>query len=206
MNRLSIAISTAIMLAALLLYASFGQLPHFMASKPSFTASDITGAAIGSAPWALQDAQGVGKTVADYSGKVVVIFFGFTRCPDVCPTTLIDFAAVRKALGKDANKVQVLFATLDPLRDTFPALQQYTAAFDPSFVALRGDELATKTAADSFKVFFAKNMAKDGNPQNYTLDHTAASYVFDPQGRIRLFVRNGQAVDTVVKDIQALLP
>jgi protein SCO1 len=175
------------------------------ADKPSFTATDITGASIGQAPWSLQDAQGAAKTLADYKGKVVVLFFGFTRCPDVCPTTMVDFAAALKGLGKQADKVQVLFATLDPARDTFPALQQYTSAFNPSFVALRGDEAATKAAADSFKVFYAKSMGKDGNPQNYSLDHTAASYVFDTQGKIRLFVRNGQAVDTVVKDLQQLL-
>ncbi len=176
------------------------------ADKVSFTATDITGATIGQAPWTLQDAQGASKTIADYKGKIVVIFFGFTRCPDVCPTTMVDYAAALNALGKDAAKVQVLFATLDPERDTFPALQQYTSAFNPSFIALRGDLVATKKAADSFKVFFAKNMGSDGNPLNYTLDHTAASYVYDPQGHIRLFVRNGQAVATVVKDLQQLLP
>jgi protein SCO1 len=175
------------------------------ADKPSFTATDITGATIGQAPWTLQDEKGTPKTMADYKGKVVVIFFGFTRCPDVCPTTMVDYAAALKAMGSDAAKVQVLFATLDPERDTFPALQQYTSAFHPSFIALRGDLEATKKAADSFKVFYAKNMAKDGNAANYTLDHTAASYVYDPQGNIRLFVRNGQAVDTVVKDLQQLL-
>jgi protein SCO1 len=175
------------------------------ADKPSFTATDITGATIGQAPWTLQDEKGTPKTIADYKGKAVVIFFGFTRCPDVCPTTMVDYAAALKAMGNDAAKIQVLFATLDPERDTFPSLQQYTAAFNPSFVALRGDAQATKKAADSFKVFYAKNMGKDGNSQNYTLDHTAASYVYDPQGNIRLFVRNGQAVDTLTKDLQALL-
>jgi protein SCO1 len=202
MNRLSIAISTFIMLLALLVYAGFtGMLP----SKPSFTATDITGASIGASPWALQDAQGASKTIADYKGKVVVLFFGFTRCPDVCPTTLVDYTAALNKMGNDASKVQVLFATLDPERDTFPALQQYTAAFNPSFVALRGNLEATKKAADSFKVFYAKNMGKDGNPLNYSLDHTAASYVFDAQGNIRLFVRNGQAVDSVAKDLLNLL-
>jgi protein SCO1 len=192
MKRVLIALLMALALAACV-------------DKPSFTATDITGATIGQAAWSLQDAQGVSKTITDYKGKVVVLFFGFTRCPDVCPTTMVDYAAALKALGNDAAKVQVLFATLDPERDTFPALQQYTSAFNPSFLALRGDLDATKKAADSFKVFFAKNMGKDGNPLNYTLDHTAASYVYDPQGNIRLFVRNGQAVETVVKDLQQLL-
>jgi protein SCO1 len=175
------------------------------ADKPSFTATDITGASIGQAPWTLQDAQGASKTLADYKGKIVVLFFGFTRCPDVCPTTMTDYAAALKVLGTDAAKVQVLFATLDPERDTFPTLAQYTSAFHPSFVALRGNAAATKAAAESFKVFYAKNAGNDGNPQNYTLDHTAASYVFDAQGNIRLYVRNGQAVETLARDLQVLL-
>ena len=173
--------------------------------KLSFTATDITGAKVGQAPWKLQDAQGIDKTISDFKGKIVVIFFGFTRCPDVCPTTMVDFAAAIKAMGSDGAKVQVLFATLDPERDTFPAVQQYTSAFNPSFIALRGDAAATKKAAESFKVFYAKSMGKDGNPLNYSIDHTAASFVYDPQGNIRLFVRNGQAVDTVVKDLKQLL-
>ncbi len=202
MNRLSIAICTFIALLGLLVYAGFSGL---LGGKHSFTATDITGASIGAAPWSLQDAQGVSKTIADYKGKVVVLFFGFTRCPDVCPTTMVDYAAALKILGKDVDRVQVLFATLDPDRDTFPSLQQYTSAFNTSFVALRGDAATTKAAADSFKVFFAKNMGKDGNPLNYSMDHTAASYVFDPKGNIRLFVRNGHPVADVAKDLKALL-
>jgi protein SCO1/2 len=118
---------------------------------------------------------------------------------------MVDFAAAIKAMGKDGEKVQVLFATLDPERDTFPALQQYTSAFNPSFVALRGDEAATKAAAASFKVFYAKSKGADGKPENYTIDHTAASFVFDPKGNMRLFVRNGQPVDTIAKDLLQLL-
>jgi protein SCO1 len=175
------------------------------ADKPSFTATDITGASIGAAPWALQDAQGKTRSMADFKGKVVVLFFGFTRCPDVCPTTMVDYATALKLMGADAAKVQVLFATLDPERDTFPALQTYTAAFNPSFVALRGDVAATQIAADAFKVFYAKSMGNDGNPQNYSLDHTAASYVFDAQGNIRLYVRYGQTAETTAKDLQQLL-
>jgi protein SCO1 len=156
-------------------------------------------------PASLQDDKGGNKTIADFKGKAVVIFFGFTRCPDVCPTTMVDFATAIKAMGKDGEKVQVLFATLDPERDTFPALQQYTSAFNSSFIALRGDEAATKAAASSFKVFYAKSRGADGKPENYSIDHTAASFVFDPKGNIRLFVRNGQAVDTLTKDLQQLL-
>jgi protein SCO1/2 len=206
MNRLPIAISTFIILFALLIYAGIsGMFP----SKPNFSATDITESNIGSAPWILQDAQGVNKTVADYKGKIVVIFFGFTRCPEVCPTTLIDYAAALKELGSDANKVQVIFATLDPQRDTFPTLQQFTAAFNPSFIALRGDEAATKTAADAFKVFYTKSkddvVTDKNNTTNYSIDHTAASYIFDTNGNIRLFVRNGQSVDSLVQDLKMLL-
>lgn len=175
------------------------------AEKPVFTATDITGAAVGTQPWALQDAQGKTRTLADYKGKVVAVFFGFTRCPDVCPTTMVDYASTLKLMGADAAKVQVLFVTLDPGRDAFPDLQTYTTAFNPSFVALRGDAASTKAAADSFKVFYAKSMGKDGNPQNYSLDHTAASYVFDAQGNIRLYVRYGQSAQTTAKDLQLLL-
>jgi protein SCO1 len=192
LKRLLAATVTALALAA-------------CADKPSFTATDITGGTVGQAPWRLQDDKGVSKTVADYKGKAVVIFFGFTRCPDVCPTTLVDFAAAIKAMGKAGEQVQVLFATLDPERDTFPALQQYTSAFNPSFIALRGDEAATKAAAASFKVFYAKSKGADGKPLNYSIDHTAASFVFDPQGNLRLFVRNGQAVDSITKDLLQLV-
>ncbi len=203
MKRLPITIAVFVCLLGFLAYVGLSQ--YWPSSKPSFTATDITGATIGQASWSLQDDKGVSKTIADFKGKAVVIFFGFTRCPDVCPTTMVDFAAAIKAMGKDGEKVQVLFATLDPDRDTFPALQQYTRAFNPSFIALRGDEAATKAAASSFKVFYAKSKGADGKPENYSIDHTAASFVFDPKGNIRLFVRNGQAVDTLTKDLQQLL-
>jgi protein SCO1 len=175
------------------------------AEKPAFTATDITGANIGATYWSLQDAQGKTQSIDRFKGQVVAIFFGFTRCPDVCPTTLVDFSRALKLMGADAAKVQVLFVTLDPERDTFPALQDYTAAFDPRFVSLRGDVSATKAAADAFKVFYAKNMATDKAPLNYTLDHTAASYVFDASGHIRLYMRYGQTAETIAKDLQLLI-
>jgi protein SCO1/2 len=179
------------------------------AEKSNFTSTDITGSNIGTAPWVLQNAQGMNKTVTNFKGKIVVIFFGFTRCPEVCPTTLIDYAAALKALGAEASKVQVIFVTLDPQRDTFPTLQQFTSAFNPSFIALRGDEAATKTAADAFKVFYAKSkddvITDKNNTVNYSIDHTAASYIFDTNGNIRLFVRNDQPVDRLVQDLKILL-
>ncbi len=175
-----------------------------------FNASDITGSGIGSQPWALYDATGALKTQADFKDKLLVIFFGFTHCPDVCPTTLLDYANAIKALkaqGVDTSTIQIVFITLDSARDTFPALQNFTAAFDPSFIALRGNDVATKQAADSFKVFYAKSMdqAQAANSNNYSIDHTAASYVFDMAGNVRLFVRNGQPLVDLVQDLKTLL-
>lgn len=214
MNRFAIAVSTLLIVLAGLVYMGFSGYLSKAMNKQAFVSTDITGSPIGKSPWALQDANGKSLSQRDFVGKVVVVFFGFTRCPDVCPSTMIDYAEVLKRLDSNANKVQVLFATLDPDRDTFPTLQQYTAAFNPSFIALRGDEAATKAAAAAFKVFYAKS--KQGSKteaakpdaastDNYTVDHTAASFVFDPKGNIRLFVRNGQDVDAVVKDLKALL-
>ena len=178
----------------------------FLGCQPqhSFTATDITGATLGKAGWQLSDATGKLRNAQD-NQKITAVFFGFTRCPDVCPTTLVDYVAALKLMGDKAAKVQVFFITLDPVRDTFPALQQYTQAFHPSFVALRGDESATKAAADAYKVFYAKNMGADKNPLNYTLDHTAASYVHDQQGNIRLYVRHGQSAESLAKDLGALI-
>jgi protein SCO1/2 len=187
---------------------------------PTFTATDITGSNIATVPWVLYDAQSKAVKLDNFKGKTLVIFFGFTRCPDVCPTTLMDYAYVLKALRKeniDTSNIQVVLVTLDPKRDTFPELQQFAAAFDTSFIALRGDESATKTAADSFKIFYTKNNEtlnkdnkdnkkdKEKSINNYSIDHTAASYIFDKQGRIRLFVRHGQSIDSLVQDLKNIL-
>jgi protein SCO1 len=173
------------------------------ACKPAqFNSVDITGA-----PYAqnfvLTDQTGQRRTLADYHGKVAVVFFGFTQCPDVCPTTLADMAAVKKRLGADGNRLQVLFVTLDPERDTPAVLAQYVAQFDPSFVGLTGtpDEIA-RTAKD-FKVFFQKVPGK--TPTSYTIDHTTGSYAFDREGRVRLLVKHGQGVEPVVADLKRLL-
>jgi protein SCO1/2 len=192
--------------------------------KPlTFTATDITGSNIATVPWVLYDAQNKAVKLDNFKGKTLVIFFGFTRCPDVCPTTLMDYAYALKALRKkniDTSNIQVVLVTLDPKRDTFPELQQFAAAFDTSFIALRGDESATKTAADSFKIFYTKNNEtlnkdikynkedkkdKEKSINNYSIDHTAASYIFDKQGRIRLFVRHGQSIDSLVQDLKNIL-
>ena len=171
------------------------------ASK-TFQNSDVTG--LGYArDFALNDQDGKPRTLADFKGKAVVVFFGYTHCPDVCPTTLSDMAAAMKALGPDADRVQVIFITLDPERDKPELLKSYVPSFDPRFIGLSGNPEATATVAKEFKVFYQKVPGKSAD--SYTMDHTAASYVFDPQGRVRLFVRHGQGPEPIVHDLKALL-
>lgn len=172
------------------------------AGKPSFKATDITGADYGRS-LVLTDHTGAPRSLADWKGKLVVLFFGFTQCPDVCPTTLATMADVMKRLGPDAARVQVLFATLDPERDTQAVLAPYVTAFDPSFIGLYGDKDATAKAAREFKVFFQRVPGRvEGT---YSIDHTAASYVLDTQGRLRLYVRNAQTPEDVAADLRTLL-
>ncbi len=170
-------------------------------SGPKFKNVDITGADYAK-DFALTDHTGKPRTLADFRGKVVVIFFGYTRCPDVCPTTLVELKDVMQKLGPEAGKVQVLFITLDPERDTQKVLSQYVPAFDARFLGLFGDAAATQKTAKDFKVFSEKRAGS--SPESYTIDHTAASYAFDPQGRLRLFVKHDQ-VGTLVDDIRTLL-
>lgn len=170
--------------------------------KPKFNHTDITGADF-ARNFELQGADGKPRKLADFKGKLVVVFFGFTQCPDICPTTLSDMANVMKALGNDADRVQVVFITLDPERDTPALLAQYVPAFDPRFIGLYGSLDDTKKTAREFKVFFEKVAVKSTG--SYTIDHTAASYVFDTQGKIRLFVKHGQPFAWLVADMKTLL-
>ena len=170
-------------------------------SGPTFKNTDITGAEWGR-ELALTDHDGRPRTLADFRGKVVVVFFGYVRCPDVCPTTLAELRLVLEQLGEDAKRVQVLFVTLDPERDTQALLAQYASAFHPGFLGLYGDAEATRKAAKEFKVFYQK--VPGTRPDNYSVDHTTGSYVIDPQGRIRLLVRHGQAAD-LAGDLRTLL-
>jgi protein SCO1 len=171
------------------------------ASGPSFRNTDITGADYGK-DFTLTDHSGKVRTLADFRGKVVVMFFGYTHCPDVCPTTMAELKAVKEQLGEDGKRMQVLFVTVDPERDTPQLLANYVPAFDPSFLGLYGDAAATAKVAKDFRVFYQKVPGK--TPDSYTMDHTAGSYVFDPQGRLRLFVREGNPAN-LVADIQTLL-
>ena len=168
----------------------------------AFSAVDVTGASFGR-DFALTDHLGQPRTLADYRGKVVVVFFGFTQCPDVCPTTLAEMAQAMRELGPRSDKVQVLFVTVDPDRDSQALLAQYVPAFDPRFVGLRGDAEATARTAKEFKVFFQK--VAGSSPGSYSIDHTAGSYVFDPQGRLRLFVKHAKGPGPLATDIGHLL-
>jgi protein SCO1/2 len=168
--------------------------------KLSFANTDITGSNFGR-DFELTDHAGQRRTLADYRGKVVALFFGFAQCPDICPTTLSDLAQVKQQLGADGDKLQVLFITVDPERDTQEVLAGFITAFDSSFVALRGDKPEIDKVTKDFKVFAQKVAGKDGGA--YTIDHTAATYVFDSEGRIRLFVRHGQ-VGNLFADIKKL--
>jgi protein SCO1/2 len=172
------------------------------AEPVAFQNTDVTGLAYGK-DFSLHDHNGKLRTLADFKGKAVVVFFGFTQCPDVCPTTMMEMSNVMQALGPDADRVQVLFITVDPERDTAALLSQYVPAFDKRFLGLRGDLAETDKVAKEFKVFYQKVPGK--TPGSYTMDHTAGSYVFDPQGRIRLFIRHGQSVESITHDLKILL-
>jgi protein SCO1/2 len=169
---------------------------------PRFNNVDITGASY-ARDFRLTDVNGKPRSLADFRGRVVVVFFGYTQCPDVCPTTLSDMAEVKKRLGADGDKLQVIFVTLDPDRDTRQVLAQYVPAFDPTFIALSGTRDETAVVAKDFKVFYQKVPGR--TETSYTLDHTAGSYVFDREGKVRLFLRHAGAVDPIVEDLRKLL-
>ena len=170
--------------------------------KAKFQSSDVSGASFGH-DFSLVDHNGKTRTLADFKGKAVVIFFGYTQCPDVCPTTLAALADAMKQLGPDADRVQVLFVTVDPERDTAELLSKYVPAFDPRFLGLRGDADATARTAKEFRILYQKQPGKA--PGTYTMDHSAGTYIFDPQGRLRLYVGLNQGPDVVAHDLRELL-
>lgn len=169
---------------------------------PTFKGADITGASFGR-ELALADHHGKARTLADFRGKAVVIFFGFTQCPDVCPTALSALAEAMRRLGPDAARVQVLFVTIDPERDTADLLSRYVPAFHPSFLGLRGDAEATARVAKEFKVLYQKVPGQ--TPDTYTMDHSAGLYLLDPQGRLRVFESHGQGAEAIAHDLAQLL-
>jgi protein SCO1/2 len=170
-------------------------------SQPTFKSVDITGADYAQ-NFSLESTSGGRRSIGDFRGKVVVVFFGFTQCPDVCPTTLADLAAAKKELGADGDKLQGVFITLDPERDSAELLQKYVPAFDPSFIGLYGSpEQIAKTAKD-FKIFYQKVPGR--TPASYSIDHTAGAFVFDRDGRLRLFIRHGTPPADIAADIRRL--
>ena len=188
-----------ILLACLMALAACDRL---QTPKIAFFNTDITGLDYANA-FSLTDQNGQPRSLSDFKGKVVFVFFGYTHCPDICPTTLSEMVSIRKALGPDADRLQVLFITLDPERDTPELLASFVPAFDPSFIGLTGDQVTIDKVATDFKVFAQKVPGKDG--KSYTIDHTAGSYVFDQQGRMRLFVHQGQPTEALLKDLKQLL-
>ena len=170
--------------------------------KPSFNAVDMTGADYAKG-FALKDADGKERTLSDFKGKVVVLFFGYAQCPDVCPTTMTEMAQVKQQLGKDGDKLQVLFVTVDPDRDTPEVMKAYMGAFDPAFVALIPTQEQLAAMAKDYKAYYKKVDGK--TPTSYSMDHSAASYIYDTHGRLRLYARYGAGVAPMVADVQALI-
>jgi len=190
------------LLAGLTGLALLGGLGACNKAPVAFQGIDITGADY-ARQFKLPDADGQVRTLDEFKGKVVVVFFGYTQCPDVCPTTLAELAAVKKKLGADGAKVVGVFVSVDPERDTAPVLKAYVNSFGSDLVALRGSVDEVKAVAREFKVFFAKVPGTtDGS---YTIDHTAVSYVFDPQGRVRLAERYGAGAEALQQDLKALI-
>ncbi len=170
--------------------------------KPQFKSIDITGADYANG-FSLSDHNGVQRDLKDFKGKVVVVFFGFTQCPDVCPTALAELAEVKRKLGGQGDRLQGIFITVDPERDTEEVLKAYMANFDPSFVALRPTMAQLPEVAKAFKIYYKKSDGKTAG--SYTMDHSAGSYVFDPEGRVRLYTRYGSGAEALAADVALLL-
>jgi len=172
--------------------------------KPEFKNIDITGSTAFGKDFSLLDPDGKVRTLADFKGKVVVMFFGYTQCPDICPTTLTEMQQVMTILGPQSDKVQVLFVTVDPERDTAAILRQYVPAFDSRFLGLRPtDDAALEKIGKDFKIYYKK--VPGTSPGSYTMDHTAGSYAFDPDGRLRLYIKHAQGPETLAHDLKELL-
>jgi len=172
--------------------------------KPEFKNIDITGASGFGSDFSLLDVDGKTRTLADFKGKVVVMFFGYTQCPDVCPTTLTEMQQAMTLLGPQADQVQVLFVTVDPARDTAVILKQYVPSFDPRFMGLRpADEAALEKVTKDFKIYYKK--VPGLSPGSYTIDHTAGSYAFDQNGHLRLYIKHAQGPEILAHDLKELL-
>lgn len=193
----SFSLFVSLLLTALLMACGKSSPP-----QPEFHATDITGASF-ARDFELPDHNGQIRKLADFRGKVVALFFGYTHCPDVCPTTLTDFAQALKSLGPDAAKVQVLFVTVDPERDTPALLKQFVPAFNPTFLGLRPNPAQLKAVTQEFKVVHQKTATQEAG--EYLVDHSAGTYIFDPQGRIRLLMPYGSKAPDIARDLKTLL-
>ena len=179
-----------------------GTLVACSAEKPQFKSIDLTGADYAKG-FALSDQNGKPRTLQDFAGKVVVVFFGFTQCPDVCPTFMAELAEVKKLLGPDGDKLQAVFITIDPERDTPDLLKAYMGNFDPTFIALRPTMNELPDFAKSYKVFYKKVEGRTAS--SYSMDHSAGSYVYDAKGQIRLYSRYGSGAEALASDIKLLI-
>lgn len=188
------------MLRVLVLVATMVVAACSSPERPQFKGTDITGADY-ARDFSLTDHAGQPRRLADFRGKVVTVFFGYTQCPDVCPTSLSTMAEVLRLLGPEAARVQVLFVTVDPERDTPELLAQYVPAFNPSFLGLYGDGPTTAAVARDFKVFYKKQ----GEGAHYTVDHSAGTYVYDPAGHLRLYIKHGESPGVIAEDLKILL-
>ncbi|HRP22976.1 SCO family protein [Thauera sp.] len=197
MSSVLVARLRAFVLSVLALGALAGCAP----AEPVFRSTDISGAEYGK-NLRLTDHHGQQRTLADFRGKVVTIFFGYTQCPDVCPTALVGMSEVMGLLGPDSDRVQVIFITVDPERDTQALLAEYVPVFDARFLGLHGTPEQIAAVAKDFRVFYRKSGDLEGH---YTIDHSAGTYVFGPDGRLRLYMRHGEAPQVVAADIKALL-
>ena len=188
--------------ACALLVSAGGMLTACSKGKPEFRGVDISEVDY-ARDFPLPDHNGQPRSIKDFNGKVVVVFFGYTQCPDVCPTTMQEMAEVKRMLGKDGDRLQAIFVTVDPERDTADMLKAYMGNFDPSFLALRGTPEQTAAVAKDFKIYFKKVDGK--TPTSYTMDHSAGSYVYDPQGRLRVYHRYGSGTEALAADVRTLL-
>lgn len=184
------------------LVLGFGLLAACSEKQQSFTSVDVTGATYAK-DFELTDHNGQVRHLKDFAGKVVIMFFGFTQCPDMCPTTMLELAEIKKNLGKDGDRFQALFVTVDPERDTPEILKAYMTNFDPTFLALTTTPEKLAELAKDYKVYYRKVPGK--TPTSYTMDHSAGSYVYDTKGQLRLFTRYGTGAAALTQDIQQLL-
>lgn len=194
-----VAVATAMTGLAL---TACGQESASAAAAPAFQGIDLTGADYAK-DFALPDFNGQMRTLSDFKGKAVVLFFGYTQCPDVCPTSMQELADVKKALGPDGDKLQGIFVTVDPARDTPEVLKAYMGHFDPAFLGLTGSDEQLAAMAKDFKLYYKK--VEGPTPTSYTMDHSAASYIYDPQGRLRVYTRYGSGAKALESDIRLLL-